>query len=116
MLNEKGDLAVQAVANFPLFIGPNYWLYDSATKTSTLATYLKQSPKAISGTAIESYLKSLASPPHTYVIFSDSQANYARTHNLFDISLLDQVEGNIRADSQFRLVYDNSSARIYELR
>lgn len=113
---EKGDLAVLAVANFPLFIGPNYWLYDSATKTSTLATYLKQSPKAISGTAIESYLKSLASPPHTYVIFSDSQANYARTHNLFDISLLDQVEGNIRADSQFRLVYDNSSARIYELR
>jgi hypothetical protein len=112
----KGDLAVEAVANFPLFIGPNYWQYDSATKTATLATYLKKSPKAISGTAIESYLKSLAAPPHTYVIFSDTQATYASTHDLFDISLLSQVETNIRGDSQFRTVYDNSAVRIYELR
>jgi hypothetical protein len=112
----KGDLAVEAVADFPIFIGPNYWLYDSATGKSSLATYLEGSPNAISGTAIESYLKNLATAPHTYVIFSDTQAKYASLHNLFDIGLLNQVEDNIRGDSQFREVFDNSAVRIFELR
>jgi hypothetical protein len=113
---KKDDLAVEAVGNFPLFIGSHYWLFNTATRSATLTNYLKDASTTVSGASIERYLKSLATAPHSYVIFSDSQTTYAGIHNVVDVGLLAKAEESIRGDSQFRTVYDSSAVRIYELR
>ncbi|HEY8912407.1 hypothetical protein [Lacisediminihabitans sp.] len=113
---KKDDLAVEAVANFPLFIGSNYRLFDSASRTSSLVTLLKDHSTTVSGASIERYVKSLATAPHSYVIFSDSQTSYASSHRMLNVGVLAAAEQSIRGDSHFRTVYDTAAVRIYELR
>ncbi|HWH25750.1 MAG TPA: hypothetical protein VNT53_03805 [Pseudolysinimonas sp.] len=113
---ERDDLAVEAVADFPLFIGSHYSLFDSASKTASLVTFLEDGSTTISGPSIERYVRSLATAPHSYVIFSDSQTTYASEHKMLKDGVLAKAEEAIRGDSQFREVYDTGAVRIYELR
>lgn len=113
----RGDLAIESVANFPVFIGPNYRLFYFAPEASSLTTYLADRSSRITGIDVEDYVKELATPPpHTYLIFSDSQTKFAQTHKMLKVGVLAEAEAVIRDDAQFRLVYNNSAVRIYELR
>jgi hypothetical protein len=105
----RGDLAVDAGGEFPFLIGANYWLFNAATKWTSLAPLLKGDSVTVSPDGIEKYLKGVAEAPHTYVVFYDNQDEYVSA------SALAAAEAEIRSDPRFRTVYENPRVRIYEL-
>lgn len=113
---EKGDLAVDAVGEFPFFIGANYQLFDAATKWSSLSSLLRKDPTTVSAEDIANYLKGIAKAPHTYIVFYDRHDEHSITGRTQSAEALAAVEAEVRSGPQFRTAYENSRVRIYELR
>jgi hypothetical protein len=112
-----GEKVLTAVpSNFPVTVGQNYYRLDTKGGFASLWSYLQylniSSPSPADVTA---YLANVGQgATHVYIIFSDSQTQYASDHDLFAPGELQSVEASIDQDPAFLHVYDSGTVRIYE--
>jgi hypothetical protein len=111
---QRNDLVIEVNSGFPRFplkIGPNYPLYQ----TASLAGLLKSSPSVLNTTAIEDYLAvDVDGPANIYVIFSESQERWAVEKERLDPFLLPKAEGELAADDVEKVI-DRQTVRVYLL-
>ena len=71
--------------------------------------------QSLSPADVKAYLANVGQGAgHVYIIFSDSQPQYASDHGLFAPGELQSVEASIDQDPAFLHVYNSGTVRIYE--
>ena len=114
-----GDQALTTVpSNFPVLIGPNYYLLNTTGPFASVWNYLQYNNiKSLSIADVKAYVASARQGSgHVYLIFSDSQEQYAVAHQLFAAGQLPAVEDLVRQDPDSVSVYNSGTVRVYEYR
>lgn len=115
---QAGSIVVLSAANFPLRLGERYPLFrgprNDADPVLTRGPALRNRPLGAADVptvvkAIERY------GPKGYVVFSDSQEEYAKVFGVTDPSNLRSLEAAMLQSGRFRVFYENDTTRIYEL-
>ena len=114
---ESGDTMLTMVATqFPVIIGPRYYLLNGGGPYPTLDGYEQSLGEQRSAPLadVEALFDTQgAANDRNFLVFSESQDEYAVAHGLFAPAALDSLEQQIAHDPQFSSVYDNGSVRIY---
>jgi len=114
-----GDQALTMVpSNFPVLIGPNYYLLNTTGDFSSVWNYLQSNNiQSLSLADVKAFVANARQGAgHVYLIFSDSQQQYAADHGLFAPGQLPAVEDLVRQDSDSVSVYNSGAVRVYEYR
>ncbi|TLM72143.1 hypothetical protein [Pseudarthrobacter sp. NamB4] len=108
------DLIIEVNSGFPRFplkIGPNYPIYE----TASLADLLKSPRNILSVSAIEKHLANdIPSTAKAYVVFSESQERWAIEKDRLDPAVFPRAERELSQDRVEKVV-DEGTVRVYLL-